>query len=73
MAMSQTVSHIDWRNSGPLWHNTIINTGKSFSNKGPLNKAVEAVKRALNMQSLSATESVSTDGDVAEKDYEPVA
>ena len=66
-------SDIDWRKSGPLWQNTIINTGKSFSNKGPLNKAVEAVKRALNMQSLSATKSVSTDGDVAEKDYEPVA
>jgi DNA sulfur modification protein DndB len=66
-------SDIDWRKSGPLWKNTIINSGKSFSNKGPLNKAVEAVKQALGMQLLSATECVSTDGDVAEKDFEAVA
>jgi hypothetical protein len=35
---------IDWRKTATIWQNNIINSGKSFSNKGPLNKAVEAVK-----------------------------
>ena len=42
---------IDWRKTAPIWQDNIINSGKSFSNKGPLNKAVEAVKVAIGMGS----------------------
>jgi DNA sulfur modification protein DndB len=41
---------IDWRKTAPIWQNNIISSGKSFSNKGPLVKAVEAVKSAIGMQ-----------------------
>ena len=41
---------IDWRKTAPIWQNNIISSGKSFSNKGPLIKAVEAVKNAIGMQ-----------------------
>ena len=42
-------AEIDWRKIAPIWQDNIINSGKSFSNKGPLNKAVEAVKSAIGM------------------------
>jgi DNA sulfur modification protein DndB len=41
---------IDWRKTASIWQNNIISSGKSFSNKGPLVKAVEAVKSAIGMQ-----------------------
>jgi DNA sulfur modification protein DndB len=44
---------IDWRKSAGIWQDNIIISGKSFSNKGPLNKAVEAVKEAIAMQTDS--------------------
>ena len=44
---------IDWRKTAPIWQNNIISSGKSFSNKGPLIKAVEAVKNAIGMQRAS--------------------
>jgi len=40
---------VDWRKTALIWQNNIINSGKSFSNKGPLNQAVEAVKMSIGM------------------------
>jgi DNA sulfur modification protein DndB len=51
---------INWERSAPIWQDTIISGGKSFSNKGPLNKAVQAVKAAIGM----ATDNLS--GDMSE-------
>ena len=35
--------------TAPIWQDNIISGGKSFSNKGPLNRAVDAVKAAIGM------------------------
>jgi DNA sulfur modification protein DndB len=40
---------INWRKTASIWQDNIISGGKSFSNKGPLNKAVEVVKTAIGM------------------------
>jgi len=40
-------TEINWKKSASIWQNNIISGGKSFSNKGPLNKAAEAVKAAI--------------------------
>jgi DGQHR domain-containing protein len=42
-------SDINWRKTAPIWQDNIISGGKSFSNKGPLNRAVDAVKAAIGM------------------------
>ena len=42
--------NVDWRKSAQIWQNNIITSGKSFSNKGPLIKAVEAVKGTIGMR-----------------------
>jgi DNA sulfur modification protein DndB len=47
---ARKLGDIDWRKTAPIWQDNIITGGKSFSNKGPLNKAVDAVKRAIGMQ-----------------------
>lgn len=47
---------INWKKSAPIWQDNIINSGKSFSNKGPLNKAVDAVKAAIGMQVAGASQ-----------------
>lgn len=47
---------INWRKTAPIWQDNIISGGKSFSNKGPLNKAFEAVKAEIGMTPASSTE-----------------
>jgi len=49
-AYARLLGGIDWRKTAPIWQDNIINSGKSFSNKGPLNKAVDAVKASIGMQ-----------------------
>lgn len=47
---------INWRKTAPIWQDNIISGGKSFSNKGPLNKAFDAVKVAIGMSSATPFE-----------------
>jgi DNA sulfur modification protein DndB len=42
-------TEIDWKKTAPIWQDNIISGGKSVTNRGPLNKAVEAVKAAIGM------------------------
>ena len=46
---------INWRKNAPMWQDNIISGGKSFSNKGPLNRAAEAVKAAIGMPPTDAS------------------
>ena len=66
---------IDWKKSAPIWQDNIISSGKSFSNKGPLNKAVDAVKAAIGMSSAATSHEALAKGEILPegKRLEPVA
>jgi len=56
---------VDWKKTAEIWQNNIITGGKSFSNKGPLNKAVDAVKIAIGMSPYAVSEETSVMMDVS--------
>jgi DNA sulfur modification protein DndB len=66
-------AEINWKKSAQIWQDNIISGGKSFSNKGPLNKAVDAVKAAIGMNPADPARDISHLLDRAEKEVEAVA
>ena len=68
-------SEISWKKTALIWQDNIISGGKSFSNKGPLIKAVDAVRAAIGMAPADPSQEGQASGGIIPKirELEPVA